>query len=216
MQRGAFITIEGGEGMGKSTSLAAIEQAIVELGHDIVVTREPGGSALGELIRSWILDGSHQDLSAQIEALLMFAARAQHLAEKILPALAAGQWVLCDRFTDATRAYQGGGRGLSRHFIDQLADEVQGDLRPDLTFLLDAPVEVGIERIKDRPLDHFERSGTEFLQRVRQCYLDLAAAEPERIKVIDASMSPDAVATELLAQLHAFASLVSDSDLDAK
>ena len=205
MKRGAFITIEGGEGVGKSTSVAAVEAGIRELGHDVVVTREPGGTQLGEQIRSWILDGRHEGLRPEVEALLMFAARAQHLAEVIRPAVAAGKWVLCDRFTDATLAYQGGGHGVNRVFLEQVAAGVHGDLVPDLTLLLDAPVQVGFERIASRPLDHFERQGLEFLGRVREAYLEIAAAEPDRVKVVDAARDQEAVAAAMLGQLRAFA-----------
>jgi dTMP kinase len=204
MPRGAFITLEGGEGVGKSSSLAAIEQYLENLGLDVRVTREPGGTDLGELVRHWLLDGRHKNLSAVTEALLMFAARSLHLDQFIRPAIAAGTWVVCDRFTDATLAYQGGGRGASRDFLSTLQDEVQQGFAPDLTILLDAPVEVGFARIADRPHDHFERESAAFFGRVRQAYLELAAQHPERIRVIDASASPDEVRASIEQELDAF------------
>ena len=164
---GAFITLEGLEGVGKSTCVQAVEDALAAAGHDVVVTREPGGTALGEKIREWVLEGDHRALSAETEALLMFAARAHHLDDVIRPALAEGRWVVCDRFTDATIAYQGGGRRADRGWLDALKAGVQRGLEPDLTLLLDAPVEVGLARISDRDPDHFEREDRAFFERVR-------------------------------------------------
>lgn len=187
MARGAFITLEGIEGVGKSTALATIEARLQAASLAVKLSREPGGTALGESIREWVLHGDHGDLSAEVEALLMFAARAQHLREVIAPALALGQWVVCDRFTDATMAYQGGGRGADTKLLESLTSGVQGDLRPDLTLLLDAPVEVGFARIRNREHDHFEREKVDFFTRVRETYLAIAAREPKRVKVIDAS-----------------------------
>ncbi len=204
MVRGAFITIEGGEGVGKSTSLAAVEDSLRRLGRDVTVTREPGGTPLGERVRSMILDGD-SSITPMSEALLMFAARAEHLAAVIGPALEAGRWVLCDRFTDATMAYQGGGRGMRRPFLELLRDEVQGDLRPDLTILLDAPVAVGLDRIRSREFDHFERAGESFLERVRRAYLDIAGREPERVRVIDADRPVEQVNSSIVATVNAFA-----------
>jgi len=204
MTRAAFITLEGGEGVGKSTSLTVIERFVRARGQDPVVTREPGGTPLGERVREWILEGEHGALSAEVEALLMFAARAEHLEKVIRPALAAGRWVICDRFTDATLAYQGGGRGASERFLRTLADEVQGGLKPDLTLLLDAPVEVGFERIRNRPHDHFEREDGEFFNRVRERYLALAAEAPDRIKVVNAAATVAAVTADIEAALEAF------------
>ena len=204
MTRAAFITLEGGEGVGKSTSLDVVERFVRARGQDPVVTREPGGTALGERVREWILEGEHGALSAEVEALLMFAARAQHLEKVIRPALAAGRWVICDRFTDATLAYQGGGRGASESFLRTLADEVQGGLEPDLTLLLDAPAEVGFERIRDRPHDHFERENAEFFNRVRERYLALAAETPDRIKVVNAAAAVAVVTADIEAELGAF------------
>jgi dTMP kinase len=204
MPRGAFITLEGGEGVGKSSSLAAIEQYLEKLDLDVRVTREPGGTDLGESVRHWLLDGRHQNLSAVTEALLMFAARSLHLDQLIRPAIADGTWVVCDRFTDATLAYQGGGRGASREFLHTLQAEVQQGFAPDLTILLDAPVEVGFARIADRPHDHFERESAAFFERVRRAYLELAAEHPERIRVIDASARPDEVRASIEQELESF------------
>ena len=197
----AFVTLEGTEGVGKSTNLAYLEQLLVAAGEKVVVTREPGGTRLGEQIRQWVLKGDHADLSAEVEALLMFAARAQHLDEVIRPALADGAWVLCDRFTDATIAYQGGGRGAAIELLEQLKRAVQRGLEPDLTLLFDAPVEVGIERIADRDPDHFEREDRAFFDRVRTTYLELAERYPERIKRIDAAQPLELVKQELSAHL---------------
>lgn len=190
---GAFVTLEGTEGVGKSTSLAYLEQTLLAAGQRVVVTREPGGTPLGEQIRRWVLEDDHANLSAEIETLLMFAARAQHLEEVIGPALAAGAWVLCDRFTDATIAYQGGGRGAAAELLESLKAAIQGDLEPDLTFLFDAPVEIGLARIADREPDNFERENHAFFDRVRGAYLDLAERYPERIKTVDATQSIEEV-----------------------
>jgi len=186
--RGAFISLEGVEGVGKSTNVAFTADAVRRAGYDVVTTREPGGTQLGERVRDWILNGDHGRLSPEIEALLMFAARARHLDEVIRPALDAGRWVVCDRFTDATVAYQGGGRGASRALLDALRAEIQKGLEPDLTLLLDAPLEVGASRISARKPDHFEREQRPFFERVRAAYLELAAQHPERIKVVDAAV----------------------------
>ncbi len=197
----AFVTLEGTEGVGKSTNLAYLEQLLVAAGEKVVATREPGGTRLGEQIRQWVLKGDHADLSAEVEALLMFAARAQHLDEVIRPALADGAWVLCDRFTDATIAYQGGGRGAAIELLEQLKRAVQRGLEPDLTLLFDAPVEIGIERIANRDPDHFEREDRAFFDRVRTTYLELAERYPERIKRIDAAQPLELVKQELSAHL---------------
>ena len=183
----AFVTLEGLEGVGKSTNLAYLEQLLLAAGERVIVTREPGGTPLGEQIRTWVLEGDHSDLSAEVEALLMFAARAQHLDKVIRPALADGAWVLCDRFTDATIAYQGGGRRATGAWLEELKRAVQRDLEPDLTLLFDAPVEVGLERIAGRKHDHFEREDRAFFDRVRTAYLELAERYPNRIKRIDAA-----------------------------
>lgn len=202
--RGAFISLEGVEGVGKSTNLAFVTTTLKNAGKTTVVTREPGGTPLGERIREWILHGDHGSLSADVETLLMFAARAQHLETVIRPALAARHWVICDRFTDATVAYQGGGRGVARSLIDHLRADVQRGLEPDLTLLLDAPLEVGTQRIAARTKDHFEREERPFFQRVRNTYLELAASEPQRIAVIDAAQPLDEVQRAISAELQAF------------
>jgi dTMP kinase len=200
-ERGAFVTLEGGEGVGKSTNLAFVAEHLGARGIDVVTTREPGGTPLGEKIRSWILEGEHGDLSAEVEALLMFAARARHLETVIRPALAQGRWVVCDRFTDATFAYQGSGRGAAPQLLESLEAEVQRGLEPDLTLLLDAPLDVGRRRIAARRLDHFEREEQPFFERVRRGYLDRAARHPERIKVVDAAVALDAVRRAIAAEL---------------
>ena len=205
-RRGAFITVEGGEGVGKSSSLAAIETWLRQRGLAVWLTREPGGTPLGETIRSWILDGNHGKLSAETEALLMSAARAEHVDKVIAPRLERGEWVVCDRFTDATMAYQGGGRGADAGFLRSLADGVQRGLVPDLTLLLDAPVEVGMARIANRPHDHFEREESAFFERVRRTYLDIAAAEPDRVRIIEASAPPASVRSAIERELEAFCS----------
>jgi dTMP kinase len=202
--RGAFITVEGIEGVGKSTSLAVLRRVLSEAGQDVVLTREPGGTELGERIREWILNGEHGALSAEVETLLMFAARAQHLETVIAPALERGQWVVCDRFTDATLAYQGGGRGASLQLIACLKAGVHRGLEPDLTVLLDAPVDVGLARIQDREPDHFEREQKPFFERVRAEYLRLAHEEPQRIQVIDAARARELVDRDLERALRRF------------
>jgi len=214
--RGAFITVEGGEGVGKSSSISALAEAVRELGFEVVLTREPGGTALGESVRTWILDRTHEVLLPETEALLMFAARAQHLAEVIRPALQRGAWIVCDRFTDATVAYQGGGRGVSMALLTALRREVQKQLEPDLTLLLDAPASVGLERIQSRELDHFEREGAVFLEKVRRQYLDIARTEPGRVKVVDATRPLDAVTGDLVRLLNEFAASFSAEKAAAK
>ena len=196
--RGRFITLEGSEGSGKSTNLAFIHQYLQQSGIELVLTREPGGTPLGESIRELLLDHRNSAMASDTELLLMFAARAQHLQELILPALEAGKWVLCDRFTDATYAYQGAGRGIAEARIAQLEKWVQGDLRPDLTFFLDLPVAQGLARAGERgTLDRFEREQIDFFERVRQGYLAQAAHAPQRYRVVDASLSLDAVQAQL-------------------
>lgn len=184
---GRFITIEGIEGVGKSTNVDFVAQYFRDAGAEVVVTREPGGTEMAERIRSLILETPRAGLSDLGELLLMFAARAEHLETLIRPALRRGAIVVCDRFTDATFAYQGGGRGMSAATIATLRDVVQGELRPDLTLLLDASPEVSAERIAGRDWqDRFEQEQAEFFARVRAAYLELAAAEPARIHLIDA------------------------------
>lgn len=204
--RGAFVTLEGIEGVGKTTSLEAVRETLARHGVPVRVTREPGGTVLGERLRDLVLHGDRTEpLSGETEALLMFAARAQHLSLVIEPALERGEWVVCDRFTDATFAYQGGGRGVGAAFLECLRDGVQRGLEPDLTLLLDAPVEVGRARIAARAHDHFEREQRAFFERVRQAYLHLAERHPARIKVIDATQPREAVAREIDAALARFA-----------
>lgn len=188
--RGQFITVEGTEGVGKSTNMAFIESWLKKAGKELIITREPGGTELGEKLRAVLLDAKEQSMCDDTELLLMFAARAQHLHEVIQPALDAGKWVLCDRFTDATYAYQGGGRGIKMSRIAQLEQWVQGDLRPDMTLILDLPVDVGLERAGKRSApDRFELEKHDFFNKVRDTYLARAAANPERYQVIDASPS---------------------------
>lgn len=200
-KRGAFITLEGGEGVGKSTNLAFVAEYLSARGVDVLSTREPGGTPLGEKIRSWILEGEHGPLSAEVEALLMFAARARHLEAVIRPALTEGQWVVCDRFTDATFAYQGSGRGADPRLLESLEAGVQREIDPDLTLLLDAPLDVGRRRIAARRLDHFEREDQPFFERVRQGYLERAARYPARIKIVDAAPALDGVQRAIAAEL---------------
>jgi len=200
--RGRFITLEGGEGAGKTTALAHVERWLRGQGLELVVTREPGGTPLAERIRELLLDRGNSAMVADCELLLMFAARAQHLAEQIEPALARGAWVLCDRYTDATYAYQGGGRGLDVARIAVLEDWVQGGRRPDLTLLLDLPVEQGLARAGQRSAaDRFESEHQAFFERVRAAYRARAAAEPGRFRLIDASRSEAEVAGALIAAL---------------
>jgi dTMP kinase len=201
--RGAFISLEGIEGVGKSTNVAFTAETVRSAGFEVVTTREPGGTPFGERVREWILNGDHGALSADIEALLMFAARARHLDEVIRPALAGGRWVVCDRFTDATFAYQGGGRGASHTLLEALRREIHKGVEPDLTLLLDAPLDVGAARISNRTLDHFEREQRPFFERVRAAYLALAAEEPTRIKVVDAASSLERVQQQIATQVRA-------------
>ena len=199
---GRFLTIEGIEGVGKSTQVARLSQGLSERGIAHVVTREPGGTPLAERIREIVLKVRDESLPPTAELLLMFAARAVHLANHVEPNLRAGRWVICDRFIDATYAYQGGGRRLRVEHIRQLESMVQGALRPDLTVLLDAPVEQALRRAHQRnagaDADRFESERAEFFERVRDAYRARAAAEPNRIAVIDASQSIDGVALQIL------------------
>jgi dTMP kinase len=196
--RGLFITVEGGEGVGKSTNIAFLEQQLKAHGVDVLVTREPGGSALGEEVRRLLLAVGEVPLDPMAELLLVFAARAQHISTRIEPALAAGRWVLCDRFTDATFAYQCGGRGLDRQLVTTLETLVQGSLRPDCTVLLDAPADTGMARVRARgELDRFELEELAFFERVRATYLELAGRSGGRYRVIDASQPLDQVQLQL-------------------
>ena len=191
MSPGRFITLEGIEGAGKSTVVKFVREWLEARGKRVTLTREPGGTPLAERVRQLVLDRQGEAITPTTETLLMFAARGLHVENLIRPALARGEWVVCDRFTDATRAYQGAGRGVSRAWIEQLASEVQRGLNPDCTLLLDLPVSIGLERVKRRsgatPTDRFEEEPAKFFERVREAYLDLARAEPQRIRVVDAS-----------------------------
>ena len=196
MSRGKFITIEGIEGVGKSTNLALIESLIGDLGQGVLVTREPGGTMTGERIRSILLDKDEQNMTAMTELLLMFAARRQHVDQVIEPALAAGTWVISDRFTDSSYAYQGGGRELGMETVSALEDFVLGDFRPDLTIVLDLDVSTGLTRATSNASpDRFESEQREFFERVRKVFLDRASGD--RYRVVDTSQSIEAVQSEI-------------------
>lgn len=191
---GKFITIEGIEGVGKSTNMRRLVHLIEADGYNVVQSREPGGTPTAELIRDVVLGHSEEPISEIAELLLMFASRSLLVENVIKPAIAAGKWVVCDRFVDASRAYQGAGRGISMQRINELADWVLGDLRPDKTLLFDAPVDVGMARTGQRgEPDRLDVERADFYSRVRDGYLDLAAAEPERFVIIDASGNLDEV-----------------------
>ena len=186
--RGKFITIEGTEGVGKTTNIEFIKQWLTQQSIAFVSTREPGGTPLAEEIRQLLLANRDEAVCSTSELLMMFAGRAQHIEQLIEPQLASGNWVLCDRFTDATYAYQGAGREMGTELISSLETMVQGDMRPDLTLILDIPVEQGLERASKRSKpDRFELEKTDFFNRVRHAYLGMATNHPERYKVIDAS-----------------------------
>ncbi|EIL86957.1 thymidylate kinase [Rhodanobacter sp. 115] len=204
--RGKFISLEGGEGAGKSTLLAGLRERFAARGIDLLLTREPGGTDLGEAVRSILLDPARRGMSAESELLLMFASRAQLVREVIEPALAAGRWVLCDRYVDASYAYQGGGRGQPRERIAALEAWACADLKPDLTLLLDLPVSTGRARAAGRgEADRIEVEADAFFERVRATYRELAVAEPERFRVIDASLAPAEVLQAALdASAHVF------------
>lgn len=195
--RGRFITFEGGEGVGKSTQIARLADWLRAIGRDIVLTREPGGTPRAEQLRRMLLERGDEAMPESCELLLMFAARATHLANLVRPALDRGCWVLCDRFTDATYAYQGGGRGVAESRIDALADLVHGGFEPDLTVLLDAPVATGMSRAHDRNgrdgPDRFESERQEFFERVRAAYLARARRNPLRVRVVEAGGSVESV-----------------------
>ncbi len=198
MQRGKFLTIEGTEGVGKSTNLAFVRDWLTARGLEVIVTREPGGTPLAEEVRGLLLSKRDEPVDETAELLLVFAARAQHLAQVIKPALARGAWVLSDRFTDATYAYQGGGRGLSKAVIEQLEQLVQGDLRPDLTLILDIDVELGLNRARQRgELDRFESETIGFFERVRAAYRQRAHVAPERYALVDAGKTLPEVQAEI-------------------
>lgn len=203
--RGQFITLEGTEGVGKSTNLEFISQHLKSAGIDVVQTREPGGTVIAERIRHILLDKDPETLCDEAELLLVFAARAQHLTHVIRPALEKGQWVLSDRFTDATFAYQGGGRGFPMGRITWLQDWIQSGLHPDLTLLLDLPVQHGLLRAKDRSdPDRFESEAASFFDRVRSVYLDRAAESPDRFQVVDASQPLEQVQACIARKLDDF------------
>lgn len=205
MKNGLFITLEGGEGVGKSTNLIFIQQLLEQAGITVVTTREPGGTPFAEKIRQILLENREESVSENAELLLMFAARAQHIQHVIQPALDQGYWVLCDRFTDATFAYQGGGRKMDMNMIEWLEEKVQGELRPDLTLLLDAPIEVGMDRANQRgELDRFESEKHAFFERVRATYLQRAKQNPQQIKVINADQSLNKVQTEITQCIQLF------------
>lgn len=195
---GKFITIEGGEGVGKSTQIGRLKEFVAGQGVEVVITREPGGTHRAERIRELLLETSDEPMPSTCELLLMFAARSTHIENVIRPALARGACVICDRFTDATYAYQGGGRSLPVENIATLEQMVQGTLRPDLTLLLDAPLDISVARASARnnaagTTDRFEQERREFFERVRAAYLDRARQEPQRFAVIDATQSLESV-----------------------
>jgi len=202
--RGQFITFEGGEGAGKSTQVARLVEALRENGIEVVQTREPGGSRGAEDIRNLVLNGEADRWSPRTELLLMFAARSDHLERTIRPALEAGAWVVCDRFADSSRAYQGAGGGVPVEFIEQLDAAIVGADQPDLTLMFDLPVEVGLERAFGRGLFEvrFESKGLAFHQRLRDGFAAIAADHPERCRVIDATGDPDAVFTRVWAAVE--------------
>jgi len=202
---GKFITIEGIEGAGKTTCIQVVTEVTERQGISAIHTREPGGTDLGEDLRNLLLGHKHTGMSDDAELLMMFAARAQHIAQKIKTALDDGKWVLCDRFTDATYAYQGYGRGIPLEKIASLENWVQGALRPDLTLLMDLPVEVGMERAGKRSApDRFESEAWDFFERIRKGYLSIAAEQPSRVKVIDASQDLANVQAQIRAAMEAF------------
>ncbi len=203
LKPGRFITLEGGEGAGKTTNLALVKELIEARGHDVLATREPGGTPLAEAVRQLLLAKRDEPVDALAETLLIFAARAQHVATVIEPALREGRWVLCDRFTDSTFAYQGGGRGLGVEVVERLACLVHGDRWPDLTVYLDAPEEVGRERIADREQDRFEAEQRAFFGRVRAVFRERARADA-RIVEVDASRPLADVRSQVAAIMRDF------------
>lgn len=198
MKSGRFITLEGGEGVGKSTNLEFMWQLLEARGIPVTLTREPGGTIVAEKIRRLLLDVQEEAISQQAELLLVFAARAQHIQNVILPELHRGHWVICDRFTDSTYAYQGGGRNMDMNAIAWLENHMQGGLKPDLTLLLDAPVEIGMRRAKHRgELDRFESEQRDFFERVREMFLKRASLDKKRYRIIDASLPLPEVQTHI-------------------
>ena len=203
--RGKFVTVEGIEGTGKSTNVAFLAELIEAQGFDVVTTREPGGTSMAEGIRRLLLEKDQEPVPEIAELLMFFAARSLHIENLIIPALERGHWVLCDRFTDASRAYQGDGRGLDMQRIETLADWVQHGLEPDLTILLDAPANIGLERAKSRGEgDRMDNEALAFYQRVRDGYLTLAKRYPQRFAVIDAGRPLDNVRTQIESEMVRF------------
>ena len=207
---GAFITIEGGEGVGKSTNVDFVRKYLESRGHDVLTTREPGGTPLAEEIRSVLLTPRDETVDAVAETLLIFAARAQHVAKVIEPALRTGRWVLCERFTDSTFAYQSGGRGVDAQVVAQLANLAHPGVWPDLTLYLDAPLATAMPRIATRTLDRFERERQQFFERVRRTYRS-RATEHTQIVSIDASRDLEAVQQEIVNAVEAFLSANEDA-----
>ncbi|MBK8185959.1 MAG: dTMP kinase [Cellvibrio sp.] len=198
MNSGKFLTLEGTEGVGKSTNLAFVRDWLEARNIEVIVTREPGGTPLAEEVRGLLLAKREEPVNQTAELLLVFAARAQHIAQVIKPALARGAWVLSDRFTDATFAYQGGGRGLDKNVIQQLERMVQGDLRPDLTLILDIDVKLGLTRASQRgELDRFESEALDFFERVRAAYRERAVANPKQYAMVDAGQSLEKVQQDI-------------------
>ena len=211
MKRGIFITVEGIEGVGKSTNIGFMRALIEARGLQVLTSREPGGTPMAEEIRGLLLEHGDEPMPDIVELLLMFAARALHVNNVIKPALEEGIWVICDRFTDTSRAYQGAGRGFPLSDINRIADWVHGDLQPDLTVLLDAPVEIGMERAGQRSEpDRIESQRVDFFVRARECFLSLAAAEPERFAVVDANRDKEAVRTSIDAVINDILNKVLD------
>ena len=205
MKKGLFITLEGIEGAGKSTAVDFIEDFLTKEGHDVIKTREPGGTIIGEQIREILLKNENHTLTHDAELLLVFSARAQHIQEVILPALSSGKIILCDRFTDASYAYQGGGRGIDASRINLLEKWVQGDLRPNLTLLFDLDVNVGLQRTKKRnDADRFEREEINFFEKIRNTYLERAQKEPQRFRIINSASSLESVKEQIITILKDF------------
>ena len=202
-RKGLFITLEGVEGAGKSTLLNVIANLLRDSGKEVLVTREPGGTKTGEKLREILLDKTNTQITDDTELLIMFAARSQHISEVILPALEKGQIVLCDRFTDASYAYQGGGRGIAINRIQALEEWVQSGLKPNLTFLFDIDVETGLRRAGNRSdADRFEKEEIDFFERIRDCYLQRAKAEPNRFRLINAAKEMEDVKLQVKSTLE--------------
>ena len=205
MKKGLFITLEGIEGAGKSTAVDFIEDFLTKEGHDVIKTREPGGTVVGEQIREILLKNENYTLTYDTELLLVFSARAQHIQEVILPALSSGKIILCDRFTDASYAYQGGGRDIDASRINLLEKWVQEDLRPNLTLLFDLDVSIGMQRTKKRSdADRFEREEINFFEKIRNTYLERAKNEPQRFRIINSASSLESVKEQIITILKDF------------